>query len=398
MSEGGSMTGSACSDIALKGMSWSHPRGYDPLVAAARTWRAQTGVEIAWDRRSLQDFEDFPVEELARRYDLMIIDHPHIGEATAQGSLAPLDEPHRGDECAALRAASVGPSYASYTWAGRQWALPIDAATQVQAFRPDLIDAPPSSWREVDLLARRGLVDCPMRPPHSLMVAYTLAANLGAPCAVAGPDLFDRRAGAQAVDMIRDLAASIDASCYAKDPIDVLEAMSKPDSRIATAPLIYGYVSYAREGFRERILKFADIPPAGAAGPIGSAIGGAGIAVSAFSRHRAAASDFAFWVASGPIQRGLYAEAGGQPAHAGAWEDVRVNAAAGRFYFDTRATLEGAWMRPRQAGYLAFQHEASERLNEGVKAGEGAAKIVDALNEMFRRRNVALLVEASHDS
>jgi multiple sugar transport system substrate-binding protein len=377
-------------NVTLKGMSWSHPRGYDPLVAAARAWRAERGVEIAWDRRSLQDFEDFPVDDLARRYDVMVIDHPHIGEAASQGSLAPLDEPQRAADCARLRAASVGPSYASYTWARRQWALPIDAATQVQAVRPDLIEAPPASWREVVALARIRLVECPMRPPHSLMTLYTLAANLGAPCAVEGPDLFDDEIGVRAVEMIRELVGLIDDACYAKDPIDVLEAMAAPDSRIALAPLIYGYVSYARPGFRERLLTFTDIPSAGAAGPIGSALGGAGIAVSAFSQYRAAASDFAFWVASGPVQRGLYADAGGQPAHADAWQDERINVEVGHFYIGTRATLEGAWLRPRHAGYLTFQRAASERLNDGLKAKESASKIIGALNEMFRANLSAL--------
>src|SRR5690606_22482026 len=65
------------SGIALKGMTWSHPRGYDPMVACAQDWLEQTGVSIEWDKRSLQDFESFPVEELARRYDLIVIDHPH---------------------------------------------------------------------------------------------------------------------------------------------------------------------------------------------------------------------------------------------------------------------------------------------------------------------------------
>ena len=78
---------------ALKGMTWSHPRGYDPLVACARLWREKTGVEIAWDGRSLQDFESFPIEELAQQYDLIIIDHPHAGQMTREGCLLPLDRP-----------------------------------------------------------------------------------------------------------------------------------------------------------------------------------------------------------------------------------------------------------------------------------------------------------------
>ena len=52
----------------LRGMTWSHPRGYDPMVATAAEWKQRTGVEIVWDKRSLQDFESFPVEDLARQF------------------------------------------------------------------------------------------------------------------------------------------------------------------------------------------------------------------------------------------------------------------------------------------------------------------------------------------
>ena len=63
-------------------MTWDHPRGFDPLVACARLWRERTGVDVLWERRSLQDFESFPVQTLAQQYDLIVIDHPHVGQIT----------------------------------------------------------------------------------------------------------------------------------------------------------------------------------------------------------------------------------------------------------------------------------------------------------------------------
>lgn len=375
------------SSPGLKGMTWSHPRGYDPMVACSRLWREKTGVEITWDQRSPQDFESAPLEELSRRYDLIVIDHPHVGRIAAHGGLEPLDMPAREDERRALGRGSVGPSCASYEWKGRQWALPVDAAAQVQAWRPDLLAAPTARWQDVVGLAREGMVALPLKPPHSLMCFYTLAANLGTPCRAwppsSGCKLIEAEAGERVFAMISELAGLVDPACLEMDPIAVLGEMAGPGSRTACAPLLYGYVSYAVEGFRPHRVAFADLPAAGTNGPVGSALGGAGIAVSAFSKAGEAAVDFAYWIASGEVQRGPYAGAGGQPAHAHAWEDDAVDTASGGFYRATRATLEGAWLRPRHDGYVDFQRAAAERLNDALACRHSAGQLVSDLNRLF---------------
>lgn len=368
----------------LKGMTWSHPRGYDPMVACSEIWAREKGVQIEWDKRSLQDFESFPVEELARAYDLIVIDHPHVGQITNEGCLAPLDVVGREAERQALAAGSVGESYPSYNWRGHQWAFPLDAATQVLAWRPDLLEAPPKSWDEVVALARKGQVAIPLRPPHSLMSLYTLAGNIGAPCAVEGDTIIAPEVGAQVWEMLREIADLVDPICAAQDPIAVFEEMARDGSPIACAPLIYGYVNYAIEGFRPNRIRFADIAVAGGQGPVGSALGGTGIAVSAFSARRESAIDFAYWVASGPVQRGPFAAAGGQPGHAEAWEDDTVNAVTGDFYRATRSTLQGAWVRPRHDGYMGFQEAASQRITAGLAARESAGPVIEDINRLFR--------------
>jgi multiple sugar transport system substrate-binding protein len=370
--------------VALRGMTWSHPRGYDPLVACSRIWREKTGVSVSWEKRSLQDFETYPVEELAKAFDLIVIDHPHVGQITAEGCLEPLDIKGRDAERAELKAQSVGGSYNSYGWEGHQWAFPIDAATQVQAVRHDLVAQPPTRWSDVLDLAAQGLVLLALRPPHSLMTFYTLAANLGTPCRSdgAGP-LIDATAGVRVVGLMRDLLEHLDPVCFQLDPIAVLERMSAEGSRVACSPLVYGYVSYSMAGFRHHPLRFDNIPAAGDCGPAGSALGGTGIAVSAFSGASAQAIDFAYWVASGDVQRGPYAAAGGQPANALAWTDDIVNASSNNFYRGTRDTLDASWIRPRHEGYMAFQQQGSECINSGLLGGQPPEEIVERLNRLF---------------
>lgn len=370
-------------NTTLKGMTWRHPRGYDPMVATSARWLAETGVSIAWDQRSLQDFESFPVEDLARAYDLIVIDHPHVGQITKAGCLAPLDVAGRMAERGEMAAHSVGQSYPSYFHGGHQWAFPIDAAAQVQVYRPDLLPKPVSTWAEAAALAQAGHVILPMRAPHSLMSFFTLAANLGTPCSHDGPGLIGVAEGSRVIETLRQVSAHIHSEQFDMDPIAASELMASTD-RFALMPLGYGYLSYALAGFRPNRLKFADIPAAGTEGPVGSAIGGTGIAVSAFSANRDAAIDYAYWVASAEIQKTLYAQAGGQVGHGLAWEDETVNAPVDGFYRDTRATLEGGWLRPRHDGYMDFQDAAAQRLNQGLLASEDAGQIVTDLNALFK--------------
>lgn len=371
--------------ISLKGMTWSHPRGYDPMVHCSQIYKAETGIDIHWEKRSLQDFESFPVDELARAYDLIVIDHPHVGQVTKQNCLLPLDVEGREKQREALSAASVGPSYSSYFWQGRQWAFPIDAATQVQAFRPDLVDTAPTLWQEVVDFAREGRVLLPLRAPHALMTFYTLAASIGEACSVGPGDLIKPATGAVVYDLLLEIVAHIDPVCFEMDPIAALEAMAREDGIAGCIPYTYGDVSYARAGFRPQRLDFADIPTPGFNGPVGATLGGTGIAVSASTQYPEAAIDFAYWISSAETQRGPYALAGGQPAHAAAWEDEAVNAAAGNFYRKTRATLEESFLRPRHNNYMHFQAEASERISAGLKSHEPAAAVIGDINLLFRK-------------
>jgi multiple sugar transport system substrate-binding protein len=375
-------------------MTWDHPRGYDPLVACSSVWEARTGVRVEWDRRSLQDFESFPVAELAESYDLIVIDHPHVGQITREQCLVPLDD---GRDIALLRKDYVGASLASYEWQGRLWALPIDAAAQVQAWRPDRLARPPSDWLEMLELAATGAVLCPLRPPHNLMALFTLSGLSGSPPRVDGPDLLAPAGAGVAYELLRELSACIDRSCLAMDPIAVLERMSQPDSSCVSSPLIYGYVSYSRRAGKQAseqisepaggraAIAFGDLMPLlSGSPPTGSALGGTGIAVSARSAQQQAAIEFAYWVAGREAQSGPYLAGGGQPASAAAWEDAAANAAALDFYRNTRATLESAWLRPRHAGYMRFQHAAAERLLQGLESGEPARSAIAAINRLFQ--------------
>ena len=76
--------------MRFHGLTWNNPRGFNALAAAARQV-APRGL-LNWDKQPLEGFESHPIGDLAARFDLIVIDHPHIGEAVALCCLRALDE------------------------------------------------------------------------------------------------------------------------------------------------------------------------------------------------------------------------------------------------------------------------------------------------------------------
>ena len=123
----------------LKGITWNHPRGYQPLKAISALWKQEGGVDVQWDIRTLKEFGDYPIEKLIGQYDLIVIDHPYTGSAAANKLLLPLDDHLPADFMKLQQRQSIGRGFGSYRYNDISWALPIDAAAQVSAYRKDLV-------------------------------------------------------------------------------------------------------------------------------------------------------------------------------------------------------------------------------------------------------------------
>jgi len=383
--------------VALRGLTWNHPRGFDALVQASREFHERhPDVEVAWSARSLAEFEDVPLRELAPHYDLVAIDHPFVGEAEAESSLVPLDELIGPEVLAEQAASSVGPSFASYTWNGRQWALAMDVAAQVSAWRSDLLDArgldPPVRLGDIADLAA-SLTDVavaiPAKPTHLYSSLLSLC-QLHAGPTVRQADLspswwsakgLDPDVAVPALERLREILALALPESLELDPIDVLDRMSGTDT-IAYVPLTFGYANYSRDGCVARAISFGNVP-VGDDGPAGL-LGGVGIAVSASCREPEAAARFVVHVTSEACQRGAYFEGGGQPGHRRAWLDEDLNRATRGFFAATLPTLDNACVRPRLRTYPRFQKRAALLVHEGVRRSEPSGRIVEALNELWR--------------
>ncbi len=363
------------------GLTWDHPRGYDALAETARRVNAQRAEPlIHWNKQPLEGFESAPIRTLAEHNDLVVMDHPHIGEAVAEGCFRPLEDLYSAEQLQAWQRGSVGPSAESYRWDGKTWALPLDVATQVMARRADRIVTPPADWDEVLTLARRLPVAQSLAGPHAVLTLMSMVAGAGGPVGD-GAFLSDAQ-GAAALEIMQRLYARRPSGSERLNPIGLLEAMARGED-IALVPLVFGYVTYAASGHAPHALAFSDTIR-GAEGK-GGVIGGTGIA---FSRRRRPTPELLAHIASllsVPTQVETFPAFGGQPSARAAWQDVAVNAAWGGFYRDTLATAETALLRPRFDGYIAFQSAAAERIRWALERREEPETTLAILRTLWLR-------------
>ena len=369
----------------LKGITWDHPRGYDPLVASSALYENLFGVEVKWEKRSLTNFGDQSLVALAERFDLLIIDHPHVGIAFETNCLFPLNELLQKEEINELKKQTAGPSFSSYNYKGKQWAIPVDAAMQCSANRTDLMGelAVPENWKEVfelaDMLKKKKLqVGIALCPTDSLCSFLTITAQLGSPVQDGNEMLLNRATGLQSLELMRRMRDNFHENSLNWSPIQLYDYMSTNDG-IAYAPLAFCYTNYSRDGFRKNKLNYSNAP-----GIKNAVLGGAGIAVSAKSKSLNEAAQYAAWICSAEIQKTIYVREHGQPGNGAAWQDDFSNRITNNFFFDTMDTLNNAFVRPRYSGWPEFQKYLGEVLHAYLKDDADPLKVLDDLQEAYR--------------
>jgi multiple sugar transport system substrate-binding protein len=381
-------------EITLKGLTWDHPRGYAPLAAGAAEYEQNnSGVRVHWERRSLREFGEAPIEQYADRYDLIVVDHPFVGFAAAHQILVNLSPLLNEEEKLNFQKDSVGPSWPSYWYKGGLWALPLDAATQVACYRPDWFEeaglAPPATFDDVLRLGTRAAsigkcVIVPACPTDAISLFFTVSASLGHPIAEEAEPFVTSGVGLEVLRRLHALIAVAHGKSVDWNPIQVYDFMSKEGSALY-CPFGFGYSNYSRPENRVR-LQFVDAPVLGEGKIAHTMLGGTGIAVSAHSRQRSAAVAYAKWLASPQHQRGTYFREGGQPASLAAWTDEETDRAAGNFFSGTLRTLQAAYLRPRFNGFVRFFEGAGVEINRCLRGEVSDAQVLAWLNERYARQ------------
>lgn len=375
--------------ITLKGITWNHSRGFVPMVATAQRFsELNPEVEITWEKRSLQQFADFSIQQLAERFDLLVIDHPWAGFAAKTKSIVPLDEYLSAEYIKDQQKNSVGHSCESYSYDNHQWALAIDAATPVASSRPDLFEEQnidlPKSFTDLLALADKGLVAFAGIPIDVLMSFYMFCCSLGEDPCQDEEQVISEETGTKALQLFRELAAKINPENFNRNPIQVYEAMTKTDE-IAYCPFAYGYSNYSRRGYSRSLLHFHDMISLDGKSNLRSTLGGTGLAVSSSSKHIDIAVKYAGYVASGECQQTVFFENGGQPGHLSAWTNDEVNRQTHNYFSNTLPALQRAFLRPRYHGSMFFQDNAGDIVRSYLMQGGNEKAVLSILNELYRK-------------
>ncbi|WP_276501007.1 ABC transporter substrate-binding protein [Terrimonas pollutisoli] len=371
----------------LRGITWGHSRGITPLLAASQRYEElNPGVQIQWKKRTLQEFADFPIEKLTTEYDLLIIDHPWVGCAADTECVLALDKYLPDEYLQDQLKNSVGDSHISYYYKNSQWALAIDAATPAASYRRDLLErnniSLPQTWEEVIALAKRGKIAVPAIPIDLLMNFYSFCIAYGKEPFQNDYEVIDEETGLLAIDTMKELYSLIDKRMFGCNPIAIAEMMSTADD-FWYCPFAYCYSNYSRPGFAKTLLQYAE-PVSFNKNKIRTTIGGTGLSISAFSKHKEIAIDFAQWVTSGDIQRTLYVQHGGQPGHRAAWIDSTANLLANDFFTTILPVMDNGYLRPRYHGYLHFQDFAGTPLQKCLMRDENPKTTLREMNKIYR--------------
>lgn len=359
----------------IKGLTWDHPRGYRPLQAWAQE---DSSVKVKWDIQKLEGFESRPIDELAAKYDLLIVDNPGIGEAAEKGCLRSLESFLTNEQLSFLSKSSTGLSFASYEYHGLHWAVPVDAASQVCALAGHAVTSAPDTWQNVLQYSQAniGRVALSLGGPHALLTFYSISQSLGGQLFSGNEFVLARDTALKALRLMKGIFSYQQKELVNMNPIGLLDKMA--DGVFDLCPAIFGYINYATP-VKGRSVSFVDIPHCGDPALRGSVLGGTGLAISVHCEAGDELINHIMRYVSDSVQTTLVVENGGQPSNAHAWHNSRANMLTNNFFRNTFSTVSTAYVRPKYDGYIHFQDSSSALVREGLVAGRPVDEIFDSI-------------------
>jgi multiple sugar transport system substrate-binding protein len=183
--------------------------------------------------------------------------------------------------------------------------------------------------------------------------------------------------------MMQEFYSLVDKKMFGLNPIGVAELMTTTDD-YWYCPFAYCYSNYSREGYAKKLLLYTD-PVTVNGARLKTTIGGTGLAVSAFSKHKELAVKYAAAVVSSQCQSTFYVEHGGQPGHKAGWTNKMANLLCNNFFQNVLPVMENGFVRPRYNGYLYFQDRAGDPIQHFLMNGGSPWHVLNEINDWYKK-------------
>jgi multiple sugar transport system substrate-binding protein len=327
------------------------------------------GTRIHWEKRTLDEFGHKPIDQLITDYDLIVIDHPWAGFCFDHNLVCDLKVLVSEDQWNNLDKNCIGPTFKSYVFDNKLLAIPIDAATPVPSWRPDLVRKNdlqiPGTWEELIALADKKQAVMPGFGADLFLNWLMLLHALDAHPFQSTDDIATRATAIEAACLLKRLAEPMPNEIVNWNPIIIAELMTQTDL-YSYCPFAYSYGNYCRPSFVSQPLKYGNLVKLHEQ-PLKSILGGTGIAISSGCKEIEVALDFSLYCASAEIQSNIYTYAGGQPVRKEAWNDSNLVSFTGQFFADSYISHDKALVRPRYNGYVGLQETAGRYLQRFLR-------------------------------
>ena len=371
----------------IKGITWNHSRAYPPLVAVSQRYEElNPRTRIQWDKRTLDEFGHKPIDQLINEFDLIVIDHPWAGFCFDRKLVIDQKNYLTTDQWNDLEQNCAGPSFESYVFDGKLLAIPIDGATPVPSWRPDLIERNelqlPSTWDDLISLADKKHVVMPGFGADLFLNWLMLLHALDAHPFDRLDIIADKGQAVEAMSLLKRLAEPMPKEILDWNPINIAELMTRQDT-FAYCPFAYSYGNYCRTSFVDKPLRYGNLIQLNGR-PLKSILGGTGISISSRCKEIELALDFSLYCASAKVQSNIYTYAGGQPVRQEAWLSEDLKPFTGAFFSDSYLSLESALVRPRYDGYVPLQAKAGVYLQQFITGEISSDKAWETIGGSYR--------------
>lgn len=316
---------------------------------------------------------------------MIVIDHPWAGFCFARNLVADINPMLTAGQWDDLAHNYVGSSFESYVFENKLLAIPIDTATPIPSWRPDLVEkndlALPVTWNDLISLADKKQAIMPAFGAdlflNWLMLLHALDAH-----PFENPDTIAQKEKAvEAMSLLKRLAEPMPQEILKWNPITIAELMTQAD-QYAYCTFAYSYGNYGRPSFTDKTLKYGNLVHLNNK-PLRSILGGTGIAISAACKEIDLSLDFSLYCACAKVQSNIYTYAGGQPARKEAWLSQNLQSFTGGFFSESYLSHQNALIRPRYNGYVSLQEKAGVPLQQCIKGNMPVDKAWLTIEEMY---------------